>query len=249
MKRGRIGMIYIMAAAFYMTACGSAIPDMSEEQNAQVVEYAAGLLLKYDENYHSRLVEEPEAEPGEEEPIVQEEETVKETETTPVVDVTQEPETTPVVDVTQEPVEASFGSVEEFYGIDGVSITYNGYELKDMYPDTQESEELYFAMNATRGCKLLVLNFDAANISGGDLNLDMLSRDTKFKVSINGETPKYALTTMLMNDLSSFTGTIAAGASERLVLVSEITEEKANSIQTISLNMRNVSEEGTLSLN
>lgn len=235
----------ITAAAIFMTGCGSNIPDMTEEQNAQIVEYAAGLLLKYDENYHSRLVEEESEAAPEQETETPEREPEKEEEAAQQ----EQQETTPVVDKSQDVGTVSHKSVEEFYGIDGVSITYAGYELKDMYPDSPDSDDLFFAMNATSGCKLLVLNFDVANISGGDLNLDMLSLNTKFKVSVNGETPKYALTTMLMDDLSSYVGTIAAGASERLVLVSEIPEDKAASIQTISLNMKNVSEDGTISLN
>ena len=70
-----------------------------------------------------------------------------------------------------------------------------------------------------------------------------------FKISINGESPKYILTTMLMNDLSSFIGTIPAGASENLVLVSEIPEEESGSVQTVALLMKNELEDAQLSLN
>ena len=74
-------------------------------------------------------------------------------------------------------------------------------------------------------------------------------RKTKFKISINGESPKYILTTMLMNDLASFTGTIPAGASENLVLVSEIPEEASGSVQSVALLMKNELEDAQLTLN
>ena len=44
MSRGKkIGMILMVAASLYMTACSSSIPQMTEEQNNQVVEYAKQL--------------------------------------------------------------------------------------------------------------------------------------------------------------------------------------------------------------
>lgn len=249
MKKGKIGIICVAIASFFMTACGSTVPEMTEEQNAQVVEYAAGLLLKYDENYHSRLVEETEEPVKETEAETLEKESEQEEETT--ASLQEEPEKeTEVIDRTQEAQGSAARSIEEFYGIDGVTIAYAGYEVKDTYPDASaDSDELILAMGATSGCKLLVLNFEVNNISGSDVNLDMLSLNTRFKISINGETPRYVLTTMLMDDLSSYVGTIAAGTSQRLVLVCEIPTEKANTIQTLSLNMKNVSEDGTISLN
>lgn len=245
MRKQRIAIMCIAAMALFMTACGSTIPEMTEEQTAQVAEYAAGLLLKYDENYHSRLVEEPEA-AIEEEPL--EEEEVKEEEL-PAEAAEEEPEEeTVVVDKSEEVQAPIYSSIEEFYGIEGVAITYNGYEIKDMYPEQSSSDEMFFAMNATAGCKLLVLNFNVTNTSGQDKNLDMLSMDTKFKVSVNGETPRYALTTMLTNDLASYVGTIMSDATEPMVLVCEIPEDKAGDIQSLSLEMRNMSESTTISL-
>lgn len=233
----KLGLTLAVAASLCMTACGASIPEMTEEQNALVVEYAAGLLLKYDANYRNRLVDE--AEPEEEQPAVPEEQPAEEPQPE------EEPE---VVDVSEEPEAVVYHSIEEFYGIDGVTVTFMGYELKDMYPD-QGAEEMFFAMNASEGCKLVVLHFDVANVSGQDKELDMLSLDTKFKISFNGESPRYALTTMLTNDLASYKGTIAAGGTEQLVLVAELQEDRAQSIQTLSLIMRNAADEATLPLN
>lgn len=243
----KLGLTLAAAASLCMAACGSTIPDMTEEQNALIVEYAAGLLLKYDENYHGRLVETPE--PSEEELVKleqQEGKTQSEEEESQLQE--ESAQTTPVVDISEEPEVIEYRSIEEFYGISGVTISYIGYELKDMYPDAG-ADDLFFAMSASNGSKLVVLNFDVVNVSGQDMNLDMLSLGMKFKVSINGEAPRYALTTMLTNDLASYSGTIAAGASEQLVLVVEVPQEKAQSIQTLSLVMKNVAEDATILLN
>ena len=238
----KLGLTLAVAASLCMTACGASIPELTEEQNALVVEYAAGLLLKYDANYENRLVEE--SEPEEEPPAVTEEPPAEE----PQPAEEQETEAPEVVDISEEPEAVVYHSIEEFYGIDGVTVTFMGYELKDMYPD-QGEEEMFFAMNASEGCKLVVMHFDVTNVSGQDKALDMLSLNTKFKISFNGESPRYALTTMLTNDLASYNGSIAAGAKEELVLIAELQEDKAQSIQTISLIMRNAADEATLPLN
>ena len=210
----KLGLTLAVAASLCMTACGASIPELTEEQNALVVEYAAGLLLKYDANYENRLVEE--AEPEEEPPAVTEEPPAEE----PQPAEEQETEAPEVVDISEEPEAVVYHSIEEFYGID-----------------------------ASEGCKLVVMHFDVTNVSGQDKALDMLSLNTKFKISFNGESPRYALTTMLTNDLASYNGSIAAGAKEELVLIAELQEDKAQSIQTISLIMRNAADEATLPLN
>lgn len=240
------GLIFAVAASLCMTACGSTIPDMTEEQEAMIVEYAAGLLLKYDRNYHGRLLEEDELAEAEQKEAERLEKLAAEEAVEEPEEIAEE--TTQVVDVSEEPEVITYRSIEEFYGIDGVAINYAGYELKDMYPD-DGADNMFFAMNASSGCKLVVLHFDVENISGQDKGLDMLTLETKFKLSFSGESPKYALTTMLTNDLASYKGTIAAGSSEQLVLVAELQEDKAQSIQSISLIMKNGMEEATISLN
>ena len=57
MKKKLVVMLCIMTMTLSLSGCGNAIPDMSEEESAMITEYAAGLLLKYDKNYSSRLVE------------------------------------------------------------------------------------------------------------------------------------------------------------------------------------------------
>lgn len=238
MRRKYKGFVLICAVmAVFLSACGSTIPDMTEEQNSQVVEYAAGLLLKYDENKHGRLVEEEDTEQEEAaetpvpEPESKPEETPQQEEEPEVVDVS---EATPAVERSR--------SIEEFYELEGVTIKYTGFELKDSYPDSG-SDDMFFAMQATKGCKLLVLHFDVNNTGGQAVSLDMASSGAKFKISINEEAPRYALTTMLLNDLGSYKGTIAAGETVDLVLIGEIAEEKAVGIQSVSLSMKNAAED------
>ena len=78
MKKKTIAVCCMASALMAVSGCGNAIPDMSEEQGAIVAEYAAGLLLKYDKNYTTRLVEEEAA--ASEEPEEEAEEKTEEKE-------------------------------------------------------------------------------------------------------------------------------------------------------------------------
>ena len=100
-------------------------------------------------------------------------------------------------------------------------------------------------MDATPGSKLLVLQFTAENVTTQDLELNMMDQGVKFRISINDGGMDNILPTLLLDDLSSYKGVIPAGTNIPLVLVREIPEGEAGTIQTISMSLRNVSGSAT----
>ncbi|NLL77909.1 MAG: hypothetical protein GX235_11800 [Clostridiales bacterium] len=232
MRRGKkIGIVVVAVMSLMLTACGESVPEMTEEENSQVVEYAAGLLLKYDQNYETRLVEEDsEAETEETKNVEVKKDAQKPEEETPTVSA----------DVNTSYVEQN-KSVEDFYGVKGVEAKYIGYDLKEIYPD-ENVEEATYAVSAENGYKLLVLNFEIKNTTGQALDINMASAGGRFKISVNGAEPEYALTTILLNDLSSFAGTLEAGETKNLVLVGEVPLEEVDSISSVVLVMKEDSE-------
>ena len=55
--RKRFCFLFIICIfIFIMIGCGNEIPEMSEEESAMVSNYAATLLLKYDANYQTKLL-------------------------------------------------------------------------------------------------------------------------------------------------------------------------------------------------
>ncbi|WP_289284859.1 hypothetical protein [Parablautia intestinalis] len=233
--------VIVLLVALLTTGCGNKIPELSEQEQELVVEYAREVVLKHDRNYQSRLVdlsleqenvneEEPET-PSEEEDEASSDAKETDGQEVSVTDNTQ----TEVQNVT----------LEEFLKLDDVKFTYNGYELDNFYP--QQGEELYFIMEATQGSKLLVLKFLAENTSGTEINLDIAKTETRFKIIADG-VGKNALTTMLLNDLTYYQGTIAPGENVELVLVCEIPEEQTE-ISTLELTIKSVDDSATISLN
>ncbi len=230
-----------LTVALLTAGCGE-MPDLTQEETELIAEYAAGVLLKYDRDQVNRLVdipisEEEEGEPETEEPVEEpEDEQSEPEETTAVVDVSQdEDESQPMV-----------SSVEAYYGIPNVMINYTGYEIADSYPPSAEGEILVFSMDAAPGKQLLVLKFNAQNLSGEEQRLNMLGYGATFRVSVNGEASKGALATMLVNDMQTYNDVIPAGSALELVSIVEIPQ--GTNVSSIDFILRGGEQDGTLRL-
>ena len=236
----------ILTASLLLSGCGNQIPDMTEEEQALIVSYAAEVVERHDSNHPSRLESEEAVELKKEEEEAQKEaqkEQLKQEEAAKAEETKNNEASSS--ETAKQKVELT---MDDVIGADGFSFSYEGYELDDSYPDT--GEETYFAMNATEGQKLLVLKFLAHNISGEDRELSMVSSGVRFKITAGGKTQN-ALTTMLLNDFSNFSGTIPGNGTQELVLICEVpadgsvTEGGSDSIAVI---VRNGDKNATISL-
>lgn len=240
MKKIKI-LLCSIGIACALAGCGRTV-ELTEEENEIITEYAVGLLLKYDKYYSNHLVElsDYEEEADSEEAIPEEEELPEEEPEMEETDIAN----TPVIDATEE-VRAS--TIEEFYGIEGIAFQYAGYDLRDEYPEvTEDSTGLAFVMDATDGMKLLVLKFQAVNLNGIETELNMLNYGTKIRVVVNGESPKGALSTMLLNDVQTYRGIIGAGEAAELVAVIEVPD--GIYVENLSIVLRSDTDSATLPL-
>jgi hypothetical protein len=240
MKRTGIFLCSV-AAAVLMTGCG-AMPDLTQEETDLISEYAVGVLLKYDTHNGSRLVD---TSAYDEEPVVEEEpeEEIAETvEEQPEIDAA---DTAEVIDVSQDEV-STVATIEEYYGIQDISFQYEGYEVTKTYPSLENEADVFFAMEASEGTDLLVVKFTASNTSGSDVALNMIERGARFRIAVNDESSRGALTTMLLNDMQTYDDVIPAGSQTELVSIIEVPE--GTNIESISLIMRGNEDEATLSL-
>lgn len=248
MKENRKKMKRIMMAAVSLAlltgGCGSKMPELSEEQSRQVAEYAVGLLMKYDTHHDSRLLNDVELErelarlealAQRKAEVAAAEQARQEEEARQKAEAEQELADTPVIEQGESVPAGNY--IDEFYGIDGFTIRYQGYDIVDTYPPS--GAETYFMMNANSGNKLLVLKFQAQNITGEERELDMISIMPRFKIGINGGSQRFALSTLLPDDLVNYKGMIGGNESETLVLMAEISEEMANNIESVSVSMQN----------
>ncbi|MCD7837088.1 MAG: hypothetical protein LUG83_10715 [Lachnospiraceae bacterium] len=241
-KNAARGLAAVILGSVLLTGCGNMIPDMTEEEEQEIGEYAAMLLLRYDANHRSRLVDlslieenEENTEPGQ-------------TEEAQTPEKDEQPSVVTVVNNSSERTAQGAASIAQFLGLpDGVSIDYSDMKVCDSYPDDGQTNS-FFSLDASSGKKLLVLNFEMANNSGAEQSIDILSQTFVFKITVNNSYTRTALVTMLTNDLSTYIGSMAAGEKEEVVLMIEIDEEMADNIGSVLLTLVNDADTFAVSL-
>lgn len=236
-KKNIAAVLTVVFLSVGLTGCGeNVIPDMTEEQVKTVGEYVAFTLMKYDANHRSRLVDLEELE-------------AKATIPPATPEPTKPPQGMGEVDNT--PIKDSSSNVnsysmEEVLGFpEGVVVNPVGQSICDSYPEDGND---FFSLNAAEGKKLLVLKFEITNNSGQEQKLDVLSSETVFKVTVNGEYTRRALTTILVNDMATFVGTLPAGGKTEAVILVEMDAERASNINSISFNLKNDAKTYTIQL-
>ncbi|MCR5012138.1 MAG: hypothetical protein K6A72_07320 [Lachnospiraceae bacterium] len=237
-------LLMISLAAVCLCGCGNAIPDLPEEDMRKVEEYAAGLLLKYDANYSSSMITEEEY--AEEQAKLERKAAMQ----AQAAEMRRQEEATKENEDKDNggdsgddsgevlPPEPVYKDIDEFFGISGIDIESTGYTVCDKYPEATAEGDWQGVVTASPGNKLVVFKFSAVNSSGEDKLLDMASLDAHFAFKLGDGSTKAALTTLLLNDLSSCRETLSAGAGDELVLLIEVEESKAD-VSSVTMVMRN----------
>lgn len=241
MKRG-YGIICTLAACVFLTACAQ-IPDLTDEQEEMVTEYAASLMLKYDSQNHSRLVDTTSyvnayetakrihddaearyyAEQKAEEEARREEARLQE-ELSRAYEEATRPEETSHNDGTGGAKIVDSRSIESLLGCSDFSIQYAGSDTLDSYPE--EEGDVYFSLDAKRGNKLLIVYFNVTNLLDEEASLDIFEINPTFKLSVNGGSFSSVYKTFVLeDDLTVFSGSFSANEMKRLVLVTEVSQD------------------------
>lgn len=252
MKKCGIFSGLLMSMGLLLTGCSNSfdyMPDLTEEESALISEYAAGILIKHDK-YGGKIASDAEIIKADdrEARLKASAETFAEMEREKKAAEKEEKKKSGSKSESSAPeVQMAFQGIAEFCGKDDFRIQYTGYTLCDSYPEGDEAEKV-FAMDATEGNQLLVLKFSAENLTDEDKELDIFHSGIKFKVAINEEKERSVLTTLLLDDLSSYKDMIPAKENVPLVLIREIAKADADKIERITLHLQNGSENATTSL-
>lgn len=229
MKKWGIGCGAAVLCMALFTGCGAALPPMTDEQQDAIAEYAAALVMRHTRDYSSRLVDlslYEEKEP--EETKEPESGGMDETADTPVIDNTGNSDNSGDA--------MAYQSIDPLLVPEGVSITYTGSRLLDSYPDSNGDEAPYFALDASTGKKLLVMSFSLQNTTGEEKNLDIYSIAPRCAIKINDAERTHVISTMLLDDLSTFEGSLAAGGEIPLVLLAEV-DDTLETIEKLELTV------------
>lgn len=219
-----------------LTGCGSQVPDMTEEQREAISEYAVQLLLKYDTNNNSRLVdlETLEQKPENTKPP-------KPAVTRPPVGM-DETEYTPVIDLTGED-DRTVGNIHDALGLnENVSIEYVNSHTENQYED-ELSKEL--VIEAAEGKVLFICDLVLVNDGAEKQSVDMLRNNIQYALRMDG-IQLNCMVTMLSNDLTTYLGILDSDQSQKVVILTEVEKDKLEQAEEICLYVQSEMGKGII---
>lgn len=238
-------LLAVLVLSVTLTGCGV---ELSEEENRVIAEYAADLLLKYDRDYTSSLVEE-------EVPATEQTTQAPSTDSTTEV-TTEEPSTQPPQESssTESPAsEDTTGSsdaageidIGKIVGMENISITYNQCMFLDRYPSIDQ-DGAFIYLEADPGYQLVVVKFDIANTAEQDIAVDLLNTDIDYKLVYNKTKAASPMLTILMDDLGTYENVVPAGNEQAAVLVFQISKDLISQIQSLDIRVTYKNEESVI---
>ncbi len=225
--------IFALAACLY--GCGAEYPQLSEEQEEEIVRYAATLLYANDQNHSTRLMDEEEMATQMRRqaallstPVPKEEDSAQET--------SGEDEQENSSGGSEAQTEWDSRTLAEFFGLDGIDISYQDFFFTESYPESGEDE--FFAMDALEGNIFLILRYQITNRNTETAQVNILELQPKFRAFIDDGAQINAMTTLLTDDLKTTNCSLEPGMSCSAVVVFEITKEEAASMQKLVLTVK-----------
>ncbi len=206
-------IILTCALALCLTGCGTPVISLTEDENDQIVSYAAETLLKYNSKASHGLTyaQLPEETVAEEETA---EESDAENDTTIDIDAAEQ-------DSVHYAPDSSAVDMSQVLDLGGCSFEFVGVSSTDTL-----TEGDYFDMTAPSGYVYQVLTVRVANHGSSDAALDLRGQSAKFTYDLDGTSFK-GVTTVLSDDLANLQTTIGAGDSLTAKIVSQVKSDNA----------------------
>ncbi len=258
MKRIKL-LCSIVILSLFTFGCTKTI-ELTDEESKLVAEYAAELLLKYDRNNDSKYYND---EYSDKDPFATTEILTTEAITTEqdvTEEITTEASTTESsqggeADNNQQlesegVVNSNVNSTEEVSGIvadagkdydlaafmeqENVYIKYDYYMVLDEYP-SYDKEGVFITVEAPQGYKLLVLKFKIENKTNDNQTIDLYSKDVDYRIIVDDSKSAKQMLTILMDDLYTYEGIVAASMYNEAVLLFQVSDEIALDIKDLKL--------------
>lgn len=230
-KRCQRGFVLLLGCLM-LSGCGmqEAPYELTEEEQQLIVSYSAHVVSKFNTYQKDGLIFVPEIE--EEEPEIPSE-TVSESEQQEVLSEINVSGNSGGEASSEEPAaQTTFDSV---YAETGLTFTYLGNEVTASY-----MQDSTYAVNAGYGKKLLVVKLNVENLTEEAVTIDNLTLGDTFSANyVMDSGSKYnakSVLTLLLNDFTTFEGTIEPQSAVEMVMVFEVPAE-TEAVEGISLKV------------
>lgn len=222
MRQIRFLCTVLAVSVLSLTGCAD-IKNLSEEQENEIAEYAAGVLLQNSDKYPYRLITKKEKE------VTETPTPMPATQTSAAAQASDAPQESQPEQTAAAPEDSKKEvSLDDLYHLKGVSVLYTSYRLADKYGSSQ--------IRAEQGKKLLVAEFSLKNNSGAKKKVKLIDRrKITYQLNVDGTTysPQISL---LENQLDYLETVIAKGKSQKAVLVFQV-DKNATNASSIDLSI------------
>jgi len=232
-----------------LSGCGmqEAPYDLTEEEQQLIVSYSSHVVSKFNKYQKDGLTYVPDS---------GEEESAEDTEVQDIPETEQWEEDTETKDIEQIATEIVEGSettepgteagLNDVFADLGLNFTYIGNEVTASY-----LEDDTYAVNAGIGKNLLVLKFKVENLTEEAIVIDNMASGDIYSAKYIMESGKSynakSVMTLLINDFTTYEGTVAPQASLEVVIVFEIPAETTE-VDVIELKIKRDGENFQINL-
>lgn len=256
MRKSMWKLACICIGTLVLSGCAE-VTELTEQEQEVIAEYAAGVLLRYDDGYNSQYEkdamleakaqaqqkieqnknqksEQPAATKEEEKPSKEPEATPTPT-PTPVQPSVEAP--TPVPDNPQLNAKMTPYDMGKHFGIEGVEVNYIGFEALDKYPAVSD-EQLAFTMDAAQGTKLVVLKFELVNRAEEAKTCNIVGQNIKFQLRFNEADYVGVQKTLLTDDFAALNYILQPGETKQVVVIGQVAAGYETTISNVDLIAR-----------
>ncbi|MBR1630217.1 MAG: hypothetical protein IJ679_13290 [Lachnospiraceae bacterium] len=226
------GMIGL--CALLLTGCGEKLKSLTTEEEDIIAMYAAKVVEKHNVHlgqgvirYRGNLDDEEDTQEEESEDVEAEEEE-------PLEDEAQTGQSTSgeTASLEEEPQDTvQEATLTDVLGFDGVDFVFEGVSI----PESLRLSDYYTLPDPQPGNQYVIAAFDATNRLQNAQTVSMMELSPRFTATLNGETSNAGM--VLDQDLMTYEGTIDPGASERLILLFEFSENAAANLSDFGLTV------------
>ena len=225
-KKGLVSIL-LCGVMLSTAGCGTKPYDLSSEEQEKVAAYAAHVVTRYNDRQDEGLIKIQQEDLSKEDTTESKE---QQTDTKDKQETSADPAKNTTADA-EKPKTETVSLRQALKLEDGLDASFENYDVTDSYVESD-----YFAMTATAGktCLAVHINLKA---TGGDIECDMLKKNLKYRVVINGDKTVAAQTSILLNDLGTYQGTIAGGSTQECVLLFETEKQNVENITSLQLKV------------
>lgn len=225
-KKGLVSIL-LCGVMLSTAGCGTKPYDLSSEEQEKVAAYAAHIVTRYNDRQDEGLIRIQQEDLSKEDTTESKE---QQTDTKDKQETSADPAKNTTADA-EKPKTETVSLRQALKLEDGLDASFENYDVTDSYVESD-----YFAMNATAGKTFLAVHINL-KATGGDIECDMLKKNLKYRVVINGDKTVAAQTSILLNDLGTYQGTIAGGSTQECVLLFETEKQNVENITSLQLKV------------